>query len=196
MCEIPKIANLHPLEVEYGLSKDEILDALNRRFRAKVTLEGAVAEVHLGKHIRELDDSGVILRFEEHDLDGYPDYSIWLPADPDTVYRVECKNVRDSDEAYRKGGEITDYKVETQKTRSAKGDPTSRFYNYDQFEILAVCLGKKTHDWQKFVFIQTKDLAAHSKHPNKIATMHRVPLPGSNVEPPWYETLESLLEAL
>ena len=30
----------HPLAEEYGLTPDELLDAINRRFRAKVTLEG------------------------------------------------------------------------------------------------------------------------------------------------------------
>lgn len=46
--------NLHPLEKEYGLTKEELLDAINRRFRARVTLGGAVAEVHLGKQIKAL----------------------------------------------------------------------------------------------------------------------------------------------
>ena len=44
-------AERHALEQEYGLTKEEILDAISRRFRAQVTLEGAVAEVHLGKYI-------------------------------------------------------------------------------------------------------------------------------------------------
>lgn len=108
----------HALEQEYGLTKEEILDAINRRFRAKVTLEGAVAEVHLGKHIQKLLDMGIIARFEVHDQDGYPDYSIWLTGKADVALRVECKNIRNADEAYRKGGEITAYKVETQKDKS------------------------------------------------------------------------------
>lgn len=188
-------AQQHELEVEYGLSKDEILDAINRRFRAKVTLDGAVAEVHLGKHIEALKDAGMIDRYEVHDQDGYPDYSIWLPGKADAL-RVECKNIRDSDEAYRQGGEVTAYKVETQKTRASKGDKSSRFYGYDQFEILAVCMGKKTHDWRQFMCIQSKALARHSKYRNKMAVMHRVPLPGGDVRPPWYPDLGSLLEAL
>ncbi|MBC6930872.1 MAG: hypothetical protein DYG83_01745 [Candidatus Brocadia sp. AMX2] len=186
---------MHELEREYGLFKDEILDAINRRFRAKVTLEGAVAEVHLGKHIQALKDAGIIERFEVHDQDGYPDYSLWLPGWTDAL-RVECKNVRDSEEAYRQGGEVTAYKVETQKTRASKGDRSSRFYGYDQFEILAVCMGKKTHDWHQFMFIQSKHLARHSKHKNKMAVMHPVPLPGGDVRPPWYPDLGSLLEGL
>jgi hypothetical protein len=188
--------NKHALETEYGLTKDELLDAINRRFRAKVTLEGAVAEVHLGKHIKNLHERGIIARFEEHDQDGYPDYSIWLPVKLDRAYRVECKNVRDMDEAYRKGGEIIAYKVETQKTRTSKGDPSSRYYGYDQFEILAVCLGKKTHNWRQFMFIQSKNLARHPKYKSKMAVIHPVPLPISNVVPPWYTALENLIKVL
>ena len=66
----------HPLEHEYALTAAELLDAINRRFRAKVTLEGAVAEVHLGKKLKTLCDGGILHRFEEHDSDGYPDYTL------------------------------------------------------------------------------------------------------------------------
>jgi hypothetical protein len=189
-------ARRHALEREYGLTKEEILDAISRRFRAKVTLEGAVAEVHLGKHIQTLKDSGVIVRFKVHDQDAYPDYSIWLSGRGNTALRVECKNVRNADEAYRKGGKITAYKVETQKTRASKGDKSSRFYGFDQFEILAVCLGKKTHDWTQFMYIESKHLGKHPKYKKKMAVMHQVPLPTSRVDPPWYTKLQSLIEGL
>jgi hypothetical protein len=187
---------LHPLEREYGLTKEELLDAINRRFRAKVTLEGAVAEVHLGKQIKSLHDAGLIARYEVHDRDGYPDYSIWIPSVPGRAFRVECKNVRDSDEAYRKNGEVTAYKVETQKTRASKGDKSSRYYGIDQFEILAVCLGKKTHDWTQFMFIRNNHLSRHSKFRTKMAVMHPVPLPTSKVMPPWHTSLKALLPEL
>lgn len=186
----------HPLEQEYGLTKEELLDAISRRFRAKVTLEGAVAEVHLGKHIKLLQRKGFIAKYEEHDLDAYPDYSIWLPSDTTTKYLIECKNVRDADEAYRKDGQIIAYKVETQKTRSSKGDRSSRYYSYKQFDILAVCLGKKTHDWKQFMFIQSKYLAPHPLYKEKIAVMHEVPLPTLDVKPPWYSSLEILLKKI
>lgn len=186
----------HPLEEEFELSASEMLDAINRRFRAKVTLEGAVAEVHLGKHIKELHEQGIVARFEEHDLDGYPDYSIWLPNRIEKEYRIECKNVRNTDEAYRQKGQIVAFKVETQKTRASKGDPASRHYSFGQFEILAVCLGKKTHNWRQFMYIQTKNLASHAKYPDKLAVMHPVPLPGSPTPRPWYNSLQDLLEEL
>lgn len=189
-------AQRHALEQEYGLTKEDLLDAISVRFRAKVTLEGAVAEVHLGKHIAALVKTGVIAGFEVHDQDGYPDYSLWLHGRPDIALRVECKNVRNSSEAYRKGGDIVAYKVETQKTRTSQGDPSSRFYDLDQFEILAVCLGKKTHDWTQFMFIETQHLDKHAKYATKMAVMHPVPLPTSLVAPPWYRTLQSLIEGL
>ncbi len=186
----------HALENKYGLTKEEILDAISRRFRAKVTLEGAVAEVHLGKHIQKLKSENVILRFKIHDQDGYPDHSIWLPRQEKVAFRVECKNIRNSNEAYRKGGIITAYKVETQKTRASKGDPSSRFYGFNQFEILAVCLGKKTHNWTQFMFIESKNLAKHPKYLKKMAVMHPVPLPTSVVTPPWFTSLQDLINRM
>ena len=90
----------HKLEDEYGLTADELLDALDKRFRAKVTLEGAVAEVQMEKQIRALQVAGVIARYEEHDLDGYPDFTIWLPRRAEPIL-AECKNVRNTTEAYR-----------------------------------------------------------------------------------------------
>lgn len=182
----------HPLSKIYGLSEAELLDALNKRFRAKVALEGAVAEVQMAKKIHSLYQKGAIERYEEHDLDNYPDFTIWLSGKK-TPLKAECKNVRDSDEAYRKGGEIVAYKVETQKTRASQGDHSSRFYGIDQFEILGVCLGKKTGNWTEFVFVKTADLARHPKHHDKLAVMHMVPLP-NNIAPPWYGELEDLLK--
>lgn len=187
---------IHPLEKEFELTAEELLDAVNRRFRAKVTLEGAVAEVHLGKHIKKLYEQGIIARFEEHDLDSYPDYTIWLRDKPEKPYRIECKNVRDAEEAYRKKGLIVAFKVETQKTRASKGDLRSRHYGFRQFDILAVCLGKKTHNWRQFMYVQTKNLASHAKYPDKLAVMHPVPLPDSPTPYPWYNNLAGLLAEL
>jgi hypothetical protein len=183
----------HPLAEEYGLTPDELLDAINRRFRAKVTLEGAVAEVHLGKHIKNAQERGLITRYEEHDRDNYPDYTIWVPGGPGRGYLIECKNIRDAQEAYRKAGIITAYKVETQKTRASKEDPSSRFYDTNHFDVLAVCLGKKTHDWRQFFYICTLDLPRHSKHQTKIAVMHPVPLSTGPVDPPWFTSLDNLI---
>ena len=127
----------HPLEIAYGLSATEILDAVSKRFRLRAALEGAVAEVQMERKIQALLGS-IIAKYEALDLDGQPDFYIWLPG-IDKPLRAECKNVRESSkeggEAYREGGKIVAYKVETQKTRASKADATSRFYGVDQFEI-------------------------------------------------------------
>lgn len=185
----------HPLESKYGLSSLEMLDAINGRFRLKVALEGAVAEVQMAKKISPLVGS-VVDRFEVHDLDAYPDFSIWLPGRTLPLF-AECKNVRESGkaggEAYRRGGKIVAYKVETQKTRASKGDATSRYYDVTQYHILGVCLGKKTGNWSDFLFVRTADLVCHAKHSHKLAVLQRVPLPDAESILPWYADLAELL---
>jgi hypothetical protein len=181
----------HPLEKEFGLSAYELLDALKKRFRARVTLEGVVAEVQMEKKIKALVGK-IVERYEAYDIDGHPDFGIWLPGS-DRRLLAECKNVRDTEEAYRQAGEIVAYKVETQKTRASKGDPISRFYGVDQFDILGVCLGKKTGRWSDFMYVRVVDLVCHAEHTGKLAVFQRVPLPGTPVAP-WYDDLGELLK--
>lgn len=166
------MAETHPLEGKYGLTGRELLDAIDCRFRLKVALEGAVAELQMAKKIRPLVGS-IVDRFELHDLDGHPDFSIWLPGRMEPLF-AECKNVRESGkpggEAYRSAGKIVAYKVETQKTRAATGDPTSRYYDITQYHILGVCLGKKvlqaySKDMQRLIkrgIKQTKRPSGHN----------------------------------
>lgn len=181
----------HPLAKQYGLTAHELLDAVNKRFRLKVALEGAVAEVQMEKKVKALVGT-IVERYEAHDLDGHPDFSIWLPGRKKPLL-AECKNVRDHDQAYREKGQIVAYKVETQKTRASKADPTSRYYGLEQFDILGVCLGKKTGDWRNFLFVRVVDLLCHAKHAGKLAVMQRVPLPDAESIAPWYNDLGELL---
>lgn len=101
--------------------------------------------------------------------------------------------MRNSNEAFRKSGKEVAFKVETQKTRAARGDHTSRFYDAKQFDVLAVCLGKKTGDWQDMVFICTLSLERHKDVPTKLATIQRVPLPTDKDIEPWTRDLGTLL---
>jgi len=133
------------LEDEYGLTAQELLDAVNQRFRAKVALEGVVAEAQFERKLRILKQAGKIADYSMYDKDDYPDFSIRLSEDG-PEYTIEVKNIRDAEEAYKTGGEVVAYKVELQKTRRG-ADPSSRYYDVDRFDIVAVCLGKKTGDW-------------------------------------------------
>ncbi|MBI2477967.1 MAG: hypothetical protein HYV60_04770 [Planctomycetia bacterium] len=185
----------HVLEETYGLTAGELLDAVATRFRLRAALEGAVAEEQIERDIAVLVGN-VIERYEAHDLDGVPDFSIWLPGRIEAL-RAECKNIRESSkaggEAYREGGKIVAYKVETQKTRASKGDPSSRYHDARHFDILGVCLGKKTGDWSDIVYVRAKELERHSIYPSKLAVFQRVPLPDAEDKRPWYDDLGTLL---
>lgn len=188
----------HALEVKYGLSAGELLDAVDKRFRLRAAVEGAVAEVQMERQIAKLVGT-VVERYEAHDIDGHPDFSIWLPGRRRPLL-AECKNIRESSrsggEAYREGGRIVAYKVEMQKTRAATGDSTSRYYDVKQFDILGVCLGKKTGDWTRLMFVRTANLDRHAKYPHKLAVFQRVPLPDVQNAKPWYHALGDLLKTL
>jgi hypothetical protein len=188
----------HALEKRYGLTAGDLLDAIENRFRLRAALEGAIAEIQMELKIKELVGTQ-IERYEAHDIDGQPDFSLWLPGCTSPV-RAECKNVRGSSkpggEAYREDGKIVAYKVETQKTRAAKGDPSSRYYDAQQFEILGVCIGKKTGRWADMLFVKTRDLKRHTQYPKKFAVMQRVPLPEATDISPWYLNLSELLKTI
>ena len=158
-------------------------------------MEGAVAEFQMVKHIRALVGS-VIERYEENDLDGQPDFALWLPGREKPLL-AECKNIRETTSKggidYRAGGKVVAYKVETQKTRAAKADASSRYYGLEQYHILGVCLGKKTGDWSDFLFVRTIDLNRHKKHSLKLDSVQRVPLPDSPNLLPWYADLAQLI---
>lgn len=188
----------HLLEKKYDLSSTDLLNAINSRFRLRVALEGAVAETHMEKHIQALVGS-LLERYESHDLDGHPDFSLWLRKKKKPLL-AECKNVRESrvkgGEGYRKKGRIVAYKVETQKTRAAISDPSSRSYAIDQFQILGVCLGKKTGNWSDFLFARTIDLQRDAKNRHKLAVFQRVPLLDDQDLRPWYTDLGELLSRI
>ena len=182
----------HRLVSAYGLTEHELLDLIDERFRLKVALEGGVAECQMEKHVSSL--VGIVIdRYKAIDQDGIPDFQIWLKGRAEPIW-AECKNARNQN--YRSKGVATHYAVETQKTRAARGDPTSRYYGTRHFQILGVCLGKQTGDWSDFMFIRTADLARHAKHQHKIAVMHRVPIPNSSDYGHWSGNLETILKKI
>ena len=67
----------HALELEYGLTAQELLDAIDRRFRLKVALEGAVAEVHFERKLRIASREGWLTSYEDHDVDGMHAAMLW-----------------------------------------------------------------------------------------------------------------------
>jgi len=172
----------HPLELKYDLTAQELLDAIDRRFRLKVALEGAVAEVHFERKLKVATKEGWLRGYESLDLDGQPDFT--FTTNEGQLLRVEVKTIRNRKKP----------QVELQKTRAAKGDPSSRYYDFGHFDVVAVCLGRSTADWSQFLYAVASELPSHKKHEHKLQVMHALP-ELSTPEHPWFSRLQDLIDA-
>lgn len=172
----------HALELKYGLTAQELLDAIDRRFRLKVALEGAVAEVHFERKLKVASREGWLKSYEAHDVDGMHDFS--LVTLKNTLIRVEVKTIRNEKNP----------KVELQKTRAAKADPTTRYYDRTHFDIVAVCMGRSSGDWSQFCYALVDHLPPHKLHSTKLQVMHPLSLePDHKVR--WHEKLQDAIDA-
>jgi len=147
----------HPLEQMLGLPASQILDVVQEHFRLLVALRGSVAEHHLGAVLRGMEGVEAV---EPLDQDGQPDFIVRLRK---KKLRIECKNTL----RHRTAQGFP--KVDFQKTRASKGDPCSRFYKPDHFEVLAACLHPVTEKWE-YLFCPTRALATHPKCEGRLAT--------------------------
>ncbi|MDW7761681.1 MAG: hypothetical protein SCM96_13735 [Acidobacteriota bacterium] len=172
----------HALELKYGLTAQELLDAIDRRFRLKVALEGAVAEVHFERKLRIASREGWLTSYEDHDADGLHDFTV--VAISGRSIRVEVKTIRNGPKP----------QVELQKTRAAKGDPSSRYYDHNHFDVVAVCVGRYTGDWSQFRYALVRELPRHRNHPNKIQVMHSIP-DEEEIIPRWFSRFQDVIDA-
>jgi len=172
----------HALEIKYGLTAQELLDAIDRRFRLKVALEGAVAEVHFERKLRIASREGWLTSYEGHDVDGMHDFTVVTVSG--VTIRVEVKTIRNGAKP----------QVELQKTRAAKGDPSSRYYERDHFDVAAVCVGRFTGDWSQFRYVLVRELPSHRSHPNKLQVMYPIP-DGEDTQPRWFSRFQDLIDA-
>lgn len=165
---------LHKLEAHFDLSSRQILDIITRRHRLEIAVRGGVAEHHLQGH---LEGAGDVRRVGQIDQDGQPDFDVTLASG--LAITVECKNVSP---VRRADGTI---KVEVQKTRASKGDPRSRFYRRDQFDVVAACLWPVTGRWE-YRFKATSELEPHKDFPERVA-------PIQLVDDSWSDTISDAL---
>jgi hypothetical protein len=151
----------HLLERQFALTSTEILDIIKERGRLEMAVRGGVAEHHLR---RALDRESQVTRVLAVDRDG-GDFDIELREG--SRMSIECKNA--SPTRYANG----DFRVEVQKTRASKGDPASRYYRRDQFDVVAACLFSATGAWE-FRYQLTGELRVHEAFPDRLAAMQRV----------------------
>lgn len=139
----------HPLELQFGLSASQILDVIWGAFRLKAAVKGNVAEYYLQQHLESISEIRSVRMLDE---DGRPDFEIETAFGPRFV---ECKNVLRKEAA-------DGPRVDFQKTRAAKGNPCSRYYERNAFDILAACLHPVTERWE-FRFRRTAAIPEHPK---------------------------------
>lgn len=152
----------HALEEQFALTSEQILDIIRGRNRLAVAVRGGVAEHHLEQ---QLAGAVGIKSVERLDVDAMHDFNVTLSDD--TVLRVECKN------ASPRTSSSGRFKVEVQKTRASKGDPASRFYATDAFDVVAACLYSPTGKWQ-FRFGRTAQMPTHRDFANRLAPVQQI----------------------
>jgi hypothetical protein len=152
----------HVLEEQFALTSEQILDIIGGRNRLSVAVRGGVAEYHLEQ---QLTGAPGIASVERLDVDAMHDFDVTL--DDGTFLRVECKNASPKTSADGR------FKVEVQKTRASKGDPASRFYAVDGFDVVAACLFSPTGRWE-FRFGRTADMARHKSFPDRLAPIQPI----------------------
>jgi len=165
----------HDLEDAFAMSSNQILDLLSSANRLEVAVRGRVAEWHLEQQLMSTRGIQDVVPL---DLDGQPDFEISIRGG--YRFRIECKNC--SPRMTAKG----QARVEVQKTRASKGDPTSRYYDFSHFQVVATCLFPVTGRWE-FLFKRSEDLKPHKDHSHKIAAMQ-------TVDDSWSPDLLSVLE--
>lgn len=140
------------MEEQFALSSVQILDIINGRNRLAVAVRGGVAEYHLETF---LNADPALLGVQRLDVDAMHDFDV-VRADG-SLLGIECKNV--SPNRTKDGS----FKVEVQKTRASRGDPASRLYRADAFDVVAACLFSATREWT-FRFQLTAALPRHREH--------------------------------
>lgn len=152
----------HVLEEQFALSSEQILDIISGRNRLSVAVRGGVAEHHLEQQLREAPG---VVEVRRLDVDAMHDFDVTL--EDGRTLRVECKNA--SPRSTADGA----YKVEVQKTRASKGDPASRFYPADGFDVVAACLFSPTGQWE-FRFGATSRMPRHRDFPDRLTPIQRI----------------------
>jgi hypothetical protein len=154
-------AEAHPLALQFDLRPDEILDLISGARRLKMAVRGWVAEEHLRSRLARMPD----VVAERLDIEGAPDLRVSWRGGPPLL--IECKNVG---RTLDKGGRP---RIDFQRTRAAKGDPCSRYYQASDFDIVAACLHGVTDAWE-FRYVLPAELPAHKICEGRLSNNVRV----------------------
>lgn len=168
------MSQIHELESEFDLPAAEILELIAQRSRLSMAVRGGVAEHHMG---RVLESDPAVAESKVGHQEGPPDFFVTL-RDGQRV-TLEVKNA--SPKRHKDGTP----KVEVQKTRASKGDPTSRLYQPSAFDVLAACMYGPTGQWT-FRYKRSDLLDEHPAHLGRIKPLQRI-------DETWTDSLDEAL---
>jgi hypothetical protein len=158
---MPQPEQIHALANEFELSETEILDVIAHARRLKMAVRGWVAEEHL---VRTLTKVRGVTDCKRNDEEGAPDVSLRFEGDP---LSVECKNVLRNTAA----GGIP--RIDFQRTRASKSDPSSRYYTPSDFDVVAACLHAVSERWE-YRYVLPGRLERHRTYSQKLSNNVKV----------------------
>jgi hypothetical protein len=159
---MPPAERVHALSREFQLNEVEVLDLIENARRLKMAVRGWVAEEHLVRALRQVPGITDCVR---DDTEGSPD--VRLRFEGSRLLSIECKNV------LRKPNAANLARVDFQRTRAAKGDPCSRYYGAEEFDVLAACLHAVSEKWE-YRYVLPKHLDPHPRCLGKLTNNVRV----------------------
>ena len=130
--------------------------------------------------LKDLKRSYNITRSTNPDAGGNPDFVLTHKNK-----KILIEHKRASKNGY-KGGY---FKLEFQKSRASKSNPSSRYYAPDWCDIVSIDVSEHTGVPDDKRFVLSKHLDRHEKHPQKIKALHRE----STL---WYNDLDEILTVL
>ncbi|MFH0900965.1 MAG: hypothetical protein V2A73_10080, partial [Pseudomonadota bacterium] len=145
----PPHATMHALAREFEMTETAVLDLIASARRLKMAVRGWVAEEHL---VRVLGGVNGVTDCRRSDEEGGPDVTLRYLSS--RTLAVQCKNV------LRNRAADGSPRLDFQRTRASKGDPCSRFYRVDEYDLVAACLHAVTERWE-FRYALPVDLDPH-----------------------------------
>lgn len=159
---IPPAATMHALVREFEMSETEVLDLIASARRLKMAVRGWVAEEHLVRVLGSVDGVSECRRSDE---EGGPDVILRYHNSRDLT--VQCKNI------LRETAADGSPRMDFQRTRASKGDPCSRFYRVDEYDLIAACLHAVTELWN-FQYALPRALDPHKSCPGRLKSSIRL----------------------
>jgi hypothetical protein len=159
---VPPADTVHELSKEFALTHAEIMDLIQSAPRLKMAVRGWVAEAHLERQLGSIKAITECKRIEE---EGQADFRVSLRGSRPIF--IECKNV------LRKPYADGSYRMDFQRTRASLGDPCSRYYSPEDFDVVAACLHPMSENWD-FSFAITKGLDPHKHCAGRLSNLVRI----------------------